>query len=38
MLTSSIQAKFSGEDATEWLSNLGHSTCHRDNVIYLNRI
>lgn len=35
---SSIQAKFSSEDATEWLSNWGHSTCLRDNVIYLNRI
>lgn len=35
---SSIQAKFSSEDATECLSNWGHNTCRRDNVIYLNRI
>lgn len=35
---SNIQAKFSSEDATEWLSNWGHSTCRRDNVIYLNCI
>ena len=35
---SSIQAKFSSEDATEWLSNWGHSTCRQDNVIYLNCI